>query len=328
MNELLARFAGRRVLVYGDYVLDEFLFGQIDRISREAPVFIVLHQNSDYRPGCAANTVANLAALGAVVHPCGVIGTDDHGSHLREILRAHGVDTGSLVTDPGVRTALKTRVIAGGAHSIKQQIVRIDRLGEAAAVPSGTAAAKETMHRLLPECDAVLISDYGIGALDLAAAQWLLRSARELDKPVLVDSRYRLLEYVGATAATPNQPELEGCVGRAITSPDTLHMAGEELRRRLELETLVVTRGGEGMSLFRAQGEPVDIAAFGDDEVVDVTGAGDTVIAAFTLGVAAGGDHVAAARIANVAGGLSVCKRGTCTVSIGELAAALARAER
>jgi rfaE bifunctional protein kinase chain/domain len=326
VRKLLSRFTGRRILVYGDYVLDEFLFGQIDRISREAPVFIVLHQNSDFRPGCAANTVANLAALGATVFPCGIIGRDDYGRHLQEILRSHGVDTAPMVVDGSIHTALKTRVIAGGAHSIKQQIVRIDRLNDSRAGDAANQSVRAALQDLLPDCDAVLISDYGIGALDLATAQWLLRSARALGKPVLVDSRYRLPEYAGATAATPNQPELEGCVGRAVTSPETMHAAGEELRRRLELESLVVTRGGEGMSLFRDDRPPLDIPAFGDEEVVDVTGAGDTVIAAFTLGVAAGGDHADAARLANIAGGLSVCKRGTCTVSADELAAALDRA--
>jgi rfaE bifunctional protein kinase chain/domain len=323
MKELISRFKGRKILIYGDFVLDEFLFGQIDRISREAPVFIVSHENSDFRPGCAANTAANLAAMGAQVLPLGVIGDDEKGRDLINVLAGHGVDAKHLTTDPNCTTAVKTRVIAGGLHSIKQQIVRIDKLNESQASDDTDAEISEKFAQLLPEADAVLISDYGIGGLKLDLALQLLQMARQQNKPVMVDSRYRLMEYKGATAMTPNQPEVEGCLNTTILTEEQLHKSGAELKSKLDVQALVVTRGGEGMTVFEDGKSPADIPAFGEEEVVDVTGAGDTVISAFSLAIAAGADFVAAAKLANVAGGLSVVKKGTCTVSSDEILAAL-----
>jgi D-glycero-beta-D-manno-heptose-7-phosphate kinase len=323
MKQLVKKFSGRRILVYGDFVLDEFLYGRIDRISREAPVFIVSHESSDFRPGCAANAVANLAALGAAVLPCGIVGDDDYGIILRRILNEMKVSTVNLIPVDNTKTALKTRVIAGGMHSVKQQIVRIDRLNDVADGPEVDNLVKERLKSLLGQTDAVLISDYGIGGLELGVAQWLLQEGRNSGKPVLVDSRYRLMEYTGATAATPNQPEAEECTNAVINSLSSLHESGTRMLEKLESEALVITRGPDGMSLFRPDSEPVDIPAYGDEEVVDVTGAGDTVIAAFTLAIAAGADFVEAARTANVAGGLSVLKKGTAAVSREDMIAAL-----
>ncbi|HUX07554.1 MAG TPA: PfkB family carbohydrate kinase [Acidobacteriota bacterium] len=321
--ELAGRLAGKRVLVYGDFVLDEFLFGQIDRISREAPVFIVAHERSDFRPGCAANAVANLAALGAVPLPCGILGDDEAADQLAGLFAATGIDTDNLERVKSARTAVKTRVIAGGAHSIKQQIVRIDRLNGASGGPQQDESIRRHLKSLLPECEAVLISDYGIGSLNAETASWLVLEARTAGLPVTADSRYRMLNYAGATAMTPNQPEVEQCLGRSIGNADEMHHAGKELLSKLGCEALVITRGGDGMCLFGPSTGPLDIPAFGNEEVVDVTGAGDTVIAAFTLGIAAGGGFENAARLANVAGGLTVLKKGTSTVSAEELRAAL-----
>ena len=323
--DLVGRFGGLKVLVYGDFVLDEFLYGQIDRISREAPVFIVAHQSSDFRPGCAANAVANLAALGAEPIPCGVIGHDEAGEQLRSIFNFMGVDSTGLSRDAGVTTALKTRVIAGSPHSKKQQIVRIDRLQGASAGAQADRAVRARLQERIEFCDAVLISDYGIGGLTPETGRWLVDAAREAGKPVLADSRYRLLDYAGVTAATPNEPEAEESSGIRIAGLNDLYNAGKELTERLGCEALVITRGGEGMSLFRKDKGVLDIPPFGDDEVGDVTGAGDTVIAAFALGIAAGGGFELAARLANVAGGLTVLKKGTSTVSPKEIAAALGK---
>lgn len=319
MKNIIESFKGKKILVYGDYILDEFLYGQIDRISREAPVFIVSHQSSDFRPGCAANTVANLAALGAEVLPCGIIGKDDYGQELKSILAGAGVTSEYLVEVEGETTPLKTRVIAGGVHSIKQQIVRIDRLKKAVCHIKHEEKVKEYLSSLLGSCQAVLISDYGLERLKLDTALWLLNKAKSADIPVLVDSRYRLTEYTGATAMTPNQPEAESCAGTTISSEEDLHKLGQQLREQMDVTALVITRGGEGMTVFQKDEEPVDIPAFGDDEVVDVTGAGDTVISAFSLSVASGLGYTDAARVANVAGGITVLKKGTCTVSAAEL---------
>lgn len=327
LKNIIAEFKGKRILVYGDYILDEFLYGQIDRISREAPVFIVSHESSDFRPGCAANTVANLAALDAEVIPCGLIGKDDYGQKLKSILSKTGATTNYLVEVEGEATPLKTRVIAGGVHSIKQQIVRIDRLKNSVCHAASDQQVRNHMTALLSSCHAVLISDYGLERLKLDTALWLLKEAKAKDIPVLVDSRYRLTEYSGATAMTPNQPEAESCLGGSISTLEELHAAGHKLREKMDVTALVITRGSEGMSVFREGLEPVDINAFGDDEVVDVTGAGDTVISAFSLSVASGLDFSDAARIANIAGGLTVLKKGTCTVSSAELEDAIKEAD-
>lgn len=324
--ELINKFSDLKVLVYGDYVLDEFLYGRIERISREAPVFIITHEESDFRPGCAANAVANLAALGATVLPCGIVGDDENGITLRKQLGDLGADAGHLLASKGIKTALKTRIIAGGVHSLKQQIVRIDRLNGSNDGAESDEAVRREMGDILPGCNAVLISDYGIGGLKLDLALWLMAKARKLDKPVLVDSRYRLTAYAGATAMTPNHPEAESAIGRMINTTEELHVAGAELVNQLKVEALVITRGSEGMTLFRNGTQPHDIPAYGDDEeVVDVTGAGDTVIATFALAVAAGGDYLEAAQLANIAGGLTVLKKGTSTISQEELLAALGK---
>jgi rfaE bifunctional protein kinase chain/domain len=323
LPDLVARFHSQRVLVYGDFVLDEFLYGQIERISREAPVFIVVHELSDYRPGCAANAVANLAALGAHAIPCGLVGEDDAGERLLACLADLGADTSGLLKIRGVNTALKTRIIAGGPHSIKQQIVRIDKLKDTAGGPESLAKIKDKIEMVLDGCSAALISDYHVGGLDQEIGVWLVSCGRRLGKPVFIDSRHRLPAFKGATAATPNQPEVEECLGIRINSTAELHVAGADLLKRMECEALVVTRGGEGMTLFQNGESPIDIPAFGEEEVVDVTGAGDTVIAAFSLAFAAGGGFEDAARLANMAGGLTVLKKGTSTVSPEELIDAL-----
>ena len=320
---LVDRIGGLRVLVYGDFVLDEFFYGEIERISREAPVFIVSHQRSDFRPGCAANAVANLAALGAAPVPCGVLGDDDGADRLAGLFDGMGVATAGLVRVPGARTPLKTRVVAGGAHSITQQIVRLDRLSGTAGGAGADREVRRLLEELLPGCDAVVVSDYHIGGLLPETGAWLVSRTLDAGKPALADSRHRLPSYAGATATTPNQPEVEESLGMRIESDDDLRRAGRELLETLRGRALLITRGGEGMALFRPGAEPLLIPAFGEEEVVDITGAGDTVIAVFSLAVTAGADFELAAELANVAGGLTVLKKGASTVSPAELRAAL-----
>jgi rfaE bifunctional protein kinase chain/domain len=321
--DLISKLSTSTVLVYGDFVLDEFLRGGIDRISREAPVFIISHEESEFRPGCAANAAANVAALGATVQVCGIIGNDSYGQSLVESLEGYNIDVSGLLKDEHIQTAVKTRVIAGGKHSVRQQIVRIDRLRGAAADEKSDAEIRRHLKERLEKTDAVLISDYGVGSLRLEPALWLLKEARSQGKPVMVDSRYRLHEFKGATAMTPNQPEAERLAGTSLIDLETLHEAGGKLLAKLDVDALVITRGGEGMSLFQPGSDVVDIDAYGDEEVVDVTGAGDTVIATYSLATAVGASPEEAARLANVAGGLTVLKKGTNTVSREEILHAL-----
>ena len=324
---LIDGFSSRRVLVIGDLIADEFIYGGVSRISREAPVLILKYDATEIVPGGAGNAAHNVAALGARASLAGMVGGDSEG---RRLLAAfpRQVDRSAVVRARAYRTPVKTRILAGGAHSAKQQIVRIDRepgwpVGEEVA----TAFARKVMPAV-ESCDAVLLSDYGSGLVTPALAARIRaavgRRARRRPVPVLVDSRYRLLDYKGLTTCTPNQSEVEQVLGTTIADdPDALERAGRALLKKTRMQAVLITRGSRGMTLFEARTETVHVPIFGSDEVTDVTGAGDTVIATFALALAAGGSFYEATRLANYAGGLVVMKRGTATVSSRELSDAV-----
>jgi rfaE bifunctional protein kinase chain/domain len=267
----------------------------------------------------------NLAALGVNVLPVGVVGDDEPGHLLLEHFRAHKISTSGIQRLKHHTTTTKTRILAGMSHTSRQQVVRVDRepepLGEMHSALLGLVnAARE----YATASDALLVSDYGYGAATQRLLTFVKSNGCLADKPITVDSRYRLLEYEGATAATPNEPEVEEALRIRIGHDDqALFRAGERLMQELKLESLVITRGRDGMVAFQKSAAPLPIPIFGSDQVVDVTGAGDTVIAAFTAALAAGADTATAARLANIAGGLVVMKRGTATVSSKELLAAI-----
>ena len=314
--------AGRRVTVVGDLIVDEFIRGRPERVSREAPVLILAHADTTVLPGGAGNAAANVAALGGSTSLVALIGDTDRERHVAGSL--HGVDCGGLVRAPGYRAPVKTRILAGGLHATSQQVVRIDhaaRLPDDAGIRSTVESA---VQHALGDADAVLVSDYGAGLVNprlvarITAAAARLRRPRAV--PVVVDSRYNLLQYTGVSAATPNEPEMEQALGVTIgDDPQRLERAGRELLDRLQAGGLVLTRGSRGMAVFVPGRPTVHIPVFGTDEVADVTGAGDTVIAAITLALAAGATLDDAARLANYAGGIVVMKRGTATVSAAEL---------
>ncbi len=320
--QLLERFAERTVLLVGDLVADEFVFGEIARVSREAPVLLLKHRQTAVVPGGGANAAYNLAALGAKVIPVGAVGEDAAGRALLEQFRRQGVDTRGIVVAREFATTTKSRILAGTIHGTRQQVLRIDRESARPLSRARQAQIGRRALRLARRADAVLLSDYGYGAATprLAAA---LRAAVN-GRPVTVDSRYDLLKYAGATAATPNEPELEEAFQIRIGA-DTgrLEQAARELLRRMKLGALLVTRGRDGMALFERSRPTVHIPIWGSDQIADVTGAGDTVIAVFTLALAAGADFEQAARLANFAGGIVVMKQGTATVSLVELRQAL-----
>ena len=324
LRHLIEQFAGRKVAVIGDLVADEFLSGQISRVSREAPVLILRYDATRIVPGGGANAAANVAALGGVVDLCGLAGKDEAGRALLASFPAR-VKRRLVLRADGYRTPTKTRVLAGGIHSAKQQIVRIDR--EPSAPPSA-AVIREFTDRVLDvvgEADAVLLSDYGYGLVTPALADAIQKRLARETKPrppvaVLVDSRYNLGAYQGLTACTPNEPEVEQLLGVKI-GDDTaaLERAGRALLRRSRMEAVLVTRGSRGMALFQPGARTVHIPIFGSDEIADVTGAGDTVMATMALALAAGASFEEASRLANYAGGIVVMKRGTATVSAEEL---------
>jgi rfaE bifunctional protein kinase chain/domain len=319
------RFASRRVAVVGDIVADEFLTGQISRVSREAPVLILKYHSTSIVPGGGGNAANNVAALGAGVDLFGLVGQDEGGRALLEAFPP-SVHRRGVMRPAGYRTPTKTRVLAGGIHSAKQQIVRIDR--EPADPPPAPVLQSFTEKVLatIDRADAVLLSDYGYGVVTPLLAEAVGHKLKSSSRPVplLVDSRYSLGSFRDVTACTPNQPEVEQLLGARIgDNAEALERAGRTLLRRLRMGAVLVTRGSSGMSLFEPKMPTVHIPIFGTDDIADVTGAGDTVIATMTLALAAGASFEEAARLANYAGGIVVMKRGTATVSADELRQAI-----
>ncbi len=326
---LIDGFSSRRVLVVGDLIADEFIYGEVARVSREAPVLILKYDTTEIVPGGAGNAADNVAALGGRVRVAGVVGGDAEGRRLFGCFH-RGVDRSHIVRVHNYRTPVKTRILAGGVHAARQQVVRIDREPGWPVAPSVGAALAKRIAGAVDACDAVLLSDYGSGLVTPALAtpirRALERRGRRRPTPVLVDSRYRMLEYRGLTTSTPNESEVEQALGiRIDDNAEALERAGRLLLRRTGMKAVLVTRGSRGMALFEPKQPTAHIPIFGSAEVTDVTGAGDTVIAAVALALAAGASFYEAARLANYAGGLVVMKRGTATVSAQELAEAVTK---
>ena len=319
-------FAGVRVAVFGDLLADEFIYGEISRVSREAPVLILEYDSTEIVPGGAGNAASNVAALGGSPMAIGVAGRDETGQRMLDTMSGR-VDVRGVVRPPDFRTPTKTRILAGGVHSAKQQVVRIDRATRAPLPEAILRSVKSRLVAAAARCDALLVSDYGSGLVTpalVAGAQRRFRGPGKRQPPVLVDSRYSLLRYRGMTTCTPNESEVEQLLGVRIgDNVRVLEKAGRELLARTRAQAVLVTRGSRGMALFEPDKPTTHIPIHGSDQIADVTGAGDTVIAAMTLALAAGGTFDEAARLANYAGGLVVMKRGTATVSADELRAAV-----
>ncbi len=316
---ILRRFPQRRVLVVGDSVADQFVYGAISRVSREAPVFILSHEQTETVPGGAANCAINLAALGASVSLVSMAGNDEAGRVLVEKLSTAGVDCSGFLTSDKLRTTTKVRILAGQIHSTRQQVIRIDYDGDSPVDPEFRAGLRERVLEQTQTSDAVIISDYNYGVADTEMAAFTRDAATARKIPVLADSRFRLSEFTGFTSATPNQDEVEQLLGRQLSDSSGLAIAAEELREKLGCRALLVTRGSQGMILLEDGVGPVHIPAVGAREPVDVTGAGDTVMATYCLALASDSSFPDAARLANYAGGIVVMKRGTASVSNEEL---------
>ena len=324
LRKLVESFPKVTVTVLADLVADEFVFGEISRVSREAPVLILKHRERKVVPGGGANAIYNLADLGVNVLPVGIVGEDEPGKLLLRAFRHKRIPVSGVLKDRSYATVTKTRILAGFAHTAGQQVVRLDR--EPAEGPNShlrrelVLAAREYGRA----SDALLVSDYGYGAATPALLN-VIREKRGLEKvPVMLDSRHRMLEFTGITAATPNESEVEEALDIRIGDDwERLLAAGEQIAVEMKLESLLITRGKDGMVAFPRRHKAVDIPIYGSDEVADVTGAGDTVIATFTAALAAGATAEEAAHLANYAGGVVVMKRGTATVSQQELLEAL-----
>jgi rfaE bifunctional protein kinase chain/domain len=315
LRPLIDRFKGQRVVVFGDLIADVFVYGEISRISREAPVLILNHRETQVVPGGGANAIHNLWALGAKPLPVGLVGDDAEGRQLLEYFLNLGVDTGGISVSKSYRTPSKMRILAGAVHSQRQQIVRIDS-GSPLQDDKNRYAVEQKLKRALRDADALLVSDYGYG---LATPQIVSRFRKD-SIPATIDSRFSLMSFSGMTAATPNEPEVEAALGITIgNDARKLEWAGRTLLRKLKHDALLITRGKDGMALFERGRKTTHIPIHGSDEVADVTGAGDTVIATFTLALASGASYGEAAQLANVAGGIVVMKYGTRPVTYEEL---------
>jgi rfaE bifunctional protein kinase chain/domain len=325
LEELVESFTKQTIVVLADFVADRFVSGEISRVSREAPVLILRHRETELLPGGGANATNNLVDLGARVFPVAAIGDDDAGRALTEYFRKKNVDVSGLVTAKGWSTPVKTRYLAGWTHTTRQQVLRVDREPKS---PLSVAAQKMLVGKAsqrAKRANVLLASDYGFGSVTPAAVKSLRRAAGAKLK-ITLDSRYCLGDYrsAGITAATPNESELESMHRMRIAGDSaSVEALGQKTLKSLHLEALVVTRGKDGMVIFERNSKPKQIPVFGSDEAADVTGAGDTVIAVFSLAIAAGATYSEAAELANYAAGIVVMKRGTATVRREELLAAL-----
>jgi D-glycero-beta-D-manno-heptose-7-phosphate kinase len=314
---LVEALAGRRVVIAGDLIADEFIYGEIARVSREAPVLILNYDSTEIVPGGAGNAAGNVASLGGAARLVGVAGRDETGRRLLSTLKSRRIDVGGVLGPAGYRTPTKTRILAGGIHSAKQQVVRIDRAASMAIDEKTRASFESRVLRAVKGADALLVSDYGSG---LIRPQLVSEARSILPGPILVDSRYNLLKFRGMTACTPNESEVEQALEITIgDNARALERAGRALLDKTRAAAVLITRGSRGMALFERGRPTVHIPIVGSDQIADVTGAGDTVIATMTLALSAGAPFEDAARLANYAGGLVVMKRGTATVSAGEL---------
>ncbi len=323
LRRTVEAFRGRTVVVVGDLIADEYLFGKPARISREAPVLILRFTEREVGLGGGANAAHHVHALGARIVPIGVVGRDAPGDELLGLFHAAGIPTDGIVTENGRLTPVKTRIMAGGYQATRQQVVRLDREPEAELQTITEDALVTRLTGLAERADAILVSDYGYGTVTPRVFERIRAIARRTGAVVSVDSRYHLPRFTGVTAATPNEAELEQLAGTAVDDERGVEKAGRQLLERLDARFLVVTRGSRGMALLERDGSSGFIPIPGTDEIADVTGAGDTVISTFTVALASGAAAVDAATLANMAGGIVVMKRGTATVSPAELAQAL-----
>src|SRR5579884_264296 len=319
-GDLLARFRDRRVLVLGDIVADEYLIGRPERLSREAPVLILQYTSSFVRPGGATNVAYNIAALGAGASLVGVIGDDEMGRRLRGVLEKAGIRTECLLTDTSRPTSTATRVLAKGAQEAQQQVVRIDRIDRHPVDGPVLDRMIDQLRAELESYQALLISDYENGVISQEVIDACLPRARTLDLPVIVDSHCDLFRFKGVTAATPNQPEAESTLGTRFHDDDDLEAGGRRLVDGMDACGILITRGSEGIVLFERDAPTYRIpVALPDNAVVDVTGAGDTVSAVFTLAVSSGATMRDAAFLSNIAGQAVVQRLGAATLTPREL---------
>ncbi len=322
LSAIIGAFARQRIVVIGDMVADEYIFGAPSRVSREAPVVVLEYAGRRLVPGGATNVAVNLRALGASVSVVGVVGDDEMGRELAGALQALSVDISGLIVDGDRPTSTKTRIVGGGSQGVRQQMVRIDRADSSPVRGPARARLFDAARGLLGGASGLIFSDYEHGVIDPELIALCLRPEKRGTLVTTVDAHGDLARFQGISLATPNQPEAEAALGREMRDLDALCEGGRQLLTRMDAEGLLITRGSLGMVALNRQGLFIDLPAYQPAEARDATGAGDTVSAVATLALGAGATLTEAARLGSVAAGLVVRRLGAATVTADELTAA------
>lgn len=310
-------------MVIGDMVADVYLEGTISRISREAPVLILEHTEERVVPGGASNVVHNAAVLSGNVFAVGVVGQDYAGQELARILSSKDANTAGLLVDNSRPTITKTRVMAGGQATVRQQIVRIDKEKKEALSAQIEEEVKAYIAAHIVDMHGVVLSDYGSHTVTTDILRYVIQTCQDKNIPCIVDSRYNIMEYSGITVVKQNESEAAAAVGYEIIDIVTLLSAGKTILEKLDAKAVLISRGPDGMTLFEKTGTVTHIPVTNKSEVYDVTGAGDTVVATMILALAAGASYEDAARLSNFAAGIVVKKPGTATTTPEELSQAI-----
>lgn len=317
---IVKNFKNKKIAVWGDYILDEYIYTLSHRVSREAPVLILKYQGTDYTLGGAGNSVNNIKSLGGIPIPVGIVGEDEKGNKILKLLKKNKIKIDYLIKVKNYSTITKTRILAGGEHTRKQQVLRIDYEDKLKYDEKLKSLLFSYLLEVINEIDALLISDYNYLTVNEDIYYKLLPKLKELGKPVTLDSRFKLLNFREVTIATPNEPEVNYALNIEINdNQEILEKAGEEILKKISSSALLITRGYKGMILFEKGKRPFSIPIYGSDEIVDVTGAGDTVISTYTLALTAGANFREAAYLSNYAASKVVMKKGAATVTQEEL---------
>ena len=323
IKEYINKLHNPKILVIGDFALDEMVYGNCERISREAPVLILEHYDTKKILGAASNAAHNVSTLNlGKVGAIGVYGDDYYGNKLIEILKEKNIETKYMVMDKTRKTTTKTRISGSCNQSITQQIVRIDRQTKAPLNPQTEAKVIENIKKAIPDYDGVILSDYQIGFLTQNVINCAIETAKKYNKIIVADIQKDMEKYKGVTAITPNQPDSERQVGFFIKNDEDLTNAGYKLINELNVEKVLLTRGENGMALFENTKDGIKfdkVKAFNKKEVFDVTGAGDTVVATFTLALCAGLSAKAAAHLGNLAASIVIRYFGCATTTVDTL---------
>ena len=318
--DLIKKIGESKILVIGDLALDEMVYGDTERISREAPVLILQHTHTKFILGGASNAAHNVSEInGGKVSVIGIIGDDYQANDLRNAFEEANIDCSSLIVDKCRKTITKTRISGSCSHSITQQIVRIDRQTNAPISKETEAKMITEIEKLVPLHDAVILSDYHIGTLTNNVIKAVVDIAKKYDKKVIVDAQRDLGRYKGITSMTPNLPDTQKYVGMYLNNKEDFLKAGNRLLNETGADAILITCGADGMVVVEPENKYTHIPVFNKAEVFDVTGAGDTVTAVYTLALAAGAEPVYAAIIGNIAAGVVVKQFGCATTSIDEI---------